>query len=295
MKLFTRATSISATLFRSLTLFAAACLAIGGAPAEAQNSEQFDAALKTMKALGKSGPHRAKLGDIAEINVPKGYIFIPRENLKKFNDFYRNATASSELGALQHESLSHFMMFEWSEDGYVKDDEKIDADGLLASMKEMSREGNKMRKSEGLPELELVGWEKAPFYDPKTNNLSWATRLKSSDGISINYYTKLLGRRGIMSAILVVDPTDLQSTLPKFESTIAGYSFVTGQKYSEWKAGDKVAAYGLGALVGGGALAVAAKSGFLGKMLKPLIIFGAAAFAGIAGFFKKLFGGGARA
>lgn len=256
---------------------------------EAEESDEAQAA-KVFSSLGKKGPYRAQISNIAEIDVPADYYFIPQDNLNRFNKLYGNLPVPSELAALQHNSGDHFIVFQWSDEGYVKDDEKIDADELLANMQEGTKEGNKFRKEQGLADLELVGWEKPPFYDPKTNNLSWATRLKSDDGFTVNYNTKLLGRRGVMSVILVVDPSQLQSTLPKFEKNMATYSYVSGQKYSEWKSGDKVAAYGLGALVGGGAMAVAAKSGLLGKMLKPLLVFGAVAFAGIAKFFKRIFG-----
>ncbi len=79
---------------------------------------------------------------------------------------------------------------------------------------------------------------------------------------------------------------------------LTGYSFKEGAKYADWKPGDKVAAVGLAGLIGGGALAVAAKSGLLGKlgiMLakagKLVIVIVIAAFAGIVSLFKKIFTG----
>lgn len=75
---------------------------------------------------------------------------------------------------------------------------------------------------------------------------------------------------------------------------INGFDYVAGERYSEWSQGDKVAAYGLGALVLGGAAAVATKKG-LWAVLGGLIAAGwklmaglaVAAFAGLGSLFKK--------
>jgi uncharacterized membrane-anchored protein len=90
-----------------------------------------------------------------------------------------------------------------------------------------------------------------------------------------------------MDVSLVVDPEDLASTLPEFKKLLSSYTFVEGERYAEFKAGDKVAQYGLTALVTGGAAAVALKTGLLQKIWK-FIVIGAIA---VAAFFKKFVGG----
>src|SRR5438046_7897948 len=46
----------------------------------------------------------------------------------------------------------------------------------------------------------------------------------------------------------------LHDALPiSFKSALGGYGFVSGENYAEFKAGDKIAEYGLAALVLGGA------------------------------------------
>ena len=94
-----------------------------------------------------------------------------------------------------------------------------------------------------------------------------------------------------MEVVLVVEPEQLATTLPKFNSLLANYSFQTGQSYAEFRSGDKVAKYGLAALVVGGAALGAAKLGLLGPLLlllkkawKLVIV----AFAAVIGFFKKM-------
>jgi uncharacterized membrane-anchored protein len=96
-----------------------------------------------------------------------------------------------------------------------------------------------------------------------------------------------------MEVVLICEPDQLQGTLPTFTSLLAGYSFQTGNNYAEYRKGDKVAKYGLAALVLGGAAVGAAKLGLLAWLLpflKKGWILIVAAFAGIASFFRKLFG-----
>ena len=270
--------------------------------AAATGTQDREAALKEavdfMKSIGTQGPMTGKLGNVAEVKVSKDYIFIPKEKIEQFNKFYDNDTNPGELGAIQHVSFDHFIIFDYDDVGYVKDDEKdsLDADAILKSMQEGQDAANAERSKQGRQVWKLTGWQEPPHYDQATNRLTWATKLESesSDGVSINYNSRLLGRGGYMSAVLVVSPEKLATTIPAYNTVLQGYNYLEGQKYADWRDGDKVAAYGLAALVGGGALALAAKSGFLGKMLKPLLYGGLAVLAGISAFIKKLFGGGSK-
>jgi len=124
-----------------------------------------------------------------------------------------------------------------------------------------------------------------------TNNLTWAIRGASEGSESVNYSVRLLGRRGVMDVDLVLDPTHVAAAVPDFNQLLTGFTFSTGNRYAEFQAGDKVAAYGLTALVAGGAGAALAKSGLLGKVWK-LIVFGAiAALAAIKRLLAAVFGG----
>jgi uncharacterized membrane-anchored protein len=90
-----------------------------------------------------------------------------------------------------------------------------------------------------------------------------------------------------MRVTLVADPDKLPEAMPRFETLIAGYGYKEGHRYAEFKKGDKMAKYGLTALVVGGASAVAVKSGLFKWLWKGLIVAGVA----IAAFVKKFFGG----
>jgi uncharacterized membrane-anchored protein len=84
---------------------------------------------------------------------------------------------------------------------------------------------------------------------------------------------------------LVLDPVLVESVVPKFNP---------GRSYSDFRASDKVAEYGLATLVAGGATAVAAKTGLLAKLWK-LIAAGIAAMVAFLkrswNYFKKVLSG----
>ena len=150
--------------------------------------------------------------------------------------------------------------------------------------------------------MQLAGWEVEPAYDPATHYLLWGLRLSSEGQETINYNTRMLGRTGVMSANLVVDPENFQAALPQSKKLLADYQFTSGSRYSEWRSGDKVAQYGLTGLITGGLVVAAAKTGLLAKLgvilakSAKLIIIGIVALgAAIAKFFRKIaafFGGG---
>jgi len=88
----------------------------------------------------------------------------------------------------------------------LKDDEKIDPDSLLKTMQSSDGPGNDERKRLGMEALYTDGWQVLPHYDLQTKRLEWGVRLRTARGGQvINYTTRLLGRTGVMSAILVSD------------------------------------------------------------------------------------------
>jgi uncharacterized membrane-anchored protein len=87
-----------------------------------------------------------------------------------------------------------------------------------------------------------------------------------------------------MSATLVADPDQIETILPVSKSLLDGYEYLPGKKYSEFRSGDKIAEYGLTALITGGAAAVALKTGLLQKFWKVIVV----GFIALVGFLKKV-------
>src|ERR1700694_1759978 len=94
-----------------------------------------------------------------------------------------------------------------------------------------------------------------------------------------------------MKVDLVASPEEYATITPEFNSLIAGFNYSQGSRYADFRAGDKVAKYGLAALIAGGAGAVLLKTGLLAKLWKPIML-GLVALAGfIKKIFKSIFGG----
>jgi uncharacterized membrane-anchored protein len=241
------------------------------------------------------GPAKAQLQSTAQIDVPVGYRFLDGKSTRALMRASGEPTSGRELGLLMPTNDHWSVIFEFDDIGYVKDDDKdkLDADKLLEQIKRGTEAGNEERRRAGNAPLEIVGWEVKPRYDAATHNLEWAIRATSEGRQILNYNTRLLGRKGVMEVVLIVEPDKLTYTLPTFRSLLTGYSFQTGQTYAEFRSGDKIAKYGLGALVLGGAAVGAAK---LGLLTWVLVLFKKAwklvvvAFVAVAGYFKKLFG-----
>ena len=234
----------------------------------------------------EAGPTRGDLGDQAEVAVPEGCRFTRADGAQTFMELTQNPPTGAERGIIICPDAAHdsywFVVFSYNDMGYVKDDERdqLDADKILASLREGNEEGNRERRDRGWETLTLEGWVRPPYYDTLTNNLTWSTMIAGeTGGRTVNHSVRLLGRGGVMYVDLVIDPEQATTAVPVFDSVIvAGYGYRTGHRYAEWRQGDKVAAYGLTALIAGGAGAVAAKTGLLAKAWKLIVAFVAAAW-----------------
>ena len=274
-------------LARSTLCRLAICLSVTPAVAAAQAD----------KIPWAKGPTRGALGSEATISVPAGCLFTGVDGVKLFLQLTENIASGNERGVVmcQADQTSDpwFVLFSYDKSGYVRDDEgsKLDADAILETVRRGTEAANRERKSRGWGTLSVDGWATKPFYDRTTNNLTWAiTAHDNTGGRTVNHSVRLLGRGGVMHAHLVTTPTQLDALVPTFNGMISAFTYQPGQKYAEWRPGDKVAAYGLTALVAGGAGVALAKSGLLVKFWKLIVAGIAAAVAAIKRMWGKLTG-----
>lgn len=233
------------------------------------------------------GPGKGSIGDVAEINVPSGYVFADASDTKRLMEAMQNPTNGTELGLFAPSRFDWFMVFAFRNTGYIRDDEKnnLDADAMLKSIKENNDESNKERTRKGWATINLIGWVQQPRYNETTHNLEWAVKGESNGSPVVNWNTRILGRKGVMTVNLITDPSTLESILPQYNQILANYSYNQGNRYEEFRQGDKISEYGLTALVVGGATAAAVKTG-AAKWLWKLIVV---AVGGAGVFFKNLF------
>lgn len=263
-----------------------------------------EAAQAAWAAVGNSmqpGPASVPLRDLAELNVPEGMAFVPHDAGQQLMALFGNQVDADFIGLVLplREEQNWFVTVDYVASGHIEDDEARDwdADELLKSIKAGTLEGNKFREANGVSPIEVTGWIEKPAYDASNRRLIWSARIKeigaaSTEQDTVNYNTYVLGREGYISMDLITSVSAIESEKPYAKELLAATNFVDGKRYADFNAStDKVAAYGLAALVGGvaakklGLLAVIAA--FMVKAWKLVLIGVVGAGAAIRKVFKK--------
>ena len=269
-------------------LIAAVLLALGflAAPARAQSqpprlsSDQM--ALIASKLQWQTGTITLRNG-LAKIALAPGYRFIGGPDAEKvLHDLWGNPPAPPTLGMIFPPDLGPLdrggwgVLVEYEEGGHVNDGDaaKINYDDLLRQMQAAVRDSNAERERLGYPAMELVGWAQPPHYDAATHKLYWAKELREigTPGSGLNYDIRILGRKGVLVLNAVADMSELAEVETRMPELMATVDFQPGSTYADFDPRvDKVAKYGIAALVAGTALGVAAKAGLL-KFLFPALL-----------------------
>jgi uncharacterized membrane-anchored protein len=287
-------------------LFVAASAPLFAAPADGDapspKTEQFLASLQPVTGVVPITAAKASL------KLAPGYSFLPAHDAQRvLSELWNNPPDDSVLGMiipgtdphvlLQHDNWA--VVVTYTEEGYVSDADnaKIDYDSMLKDMQKADIDSNPERLKQGYPAIELLGWAEPPHYDSASHKLYWARNLKFSkadgtvEGHALNYDIRVLGRHGYLSLNAVSSVGALDKVRADMPQVLAMTDFDAGQRYTDYDSKtDKLAAYGIAALVAGG---IAAKAGLFAKLglmllaLKKFVIIG---FAAVAAAFRKWFG-----
>jgi uncharacterized membrane-anchored protein len=235
-----------------------------------------------------------------QLQLPAGYVFLGMPDADRFLKKNGSFDNQNVLGVVlsQDEKQSWGVILDYQESGYVKDEEKLDAGAILKSIREGTEESNKERVKNGFPSLTVGEWTESPHYDHATHRLVWALPATSSRGTTINYNTRVLGRRGYVSLNLLSSVDRVAVEKSNAATLLAATAFKNGARYEDFdKKTDKVAEYGLmGLILGGAGIAAVkvAKIGLLAGLLKFLVAgwkLVAAFFIALGAGIKKFFGG----
>lgn len=201
-------------------------------------------------------------------------------------EFWHNPPDDSVLGLVVPTATpldsdrSWAVVVTYADDGYVSDEDaaKTDYDQMLKDMKQGTAEENVERKKAGYETVDLVGWAVPPRYDGASKKLYWAKELafEGGDQHTLNYDIRVLGRGGYLSLNAVSGMSELEAVRAGMQQLLPMTEFDAGARYADYDAStDKLAGYGMAALIGGG---IAAKSGLLAKLgvlllgLKKLLV-----------------------
>jgi uncharacterized membrane-anchored protein len=239
---------------------------------------------------------------VATLNLNDNYRYLDPTQTETLLVAWGNPPGSETLGSVVPAALSPFDDGGWAvivtylDEGHVDDADakEIDYDDLLKDMQEDTREGSKERVEAGYGSVDLVGWAQPPHYDALARKLHWAQELKfgESETNTLNYEVRVLGREGVLSLNAVAGMPQVEMVARDMQGLLTMAAFNEGHRYEEFnKDTDKMAAYGIGALVAGGLAAKAGLFAKLGALLiagKKFIIIGVVA---LGGFLVRIFRG----
>lgn len=281
-----------------LSLAAASALLFLPFGASAQNAaaqQEIEAAMKAAYAAAQEGPADVKLGDQAVVHLPESMFFVPRIQADRLMAAYGNGKDPSLLGVVMPKSDDDdwVITVNFDKAGYIKDDDakNWNVSELLDSLRDGTEESNVERKKRGFPELVMDGWVEAPKYDSSTQRLVWSVAVKhkgetANDNPTVNYNTYALGRDGYITLDLITQKNLVPKDKTAVLTLLDNLKYVEGKRYAGFNSStDKVAEYGLAALVAG----VAAKklglfaviAAFLAKFAKVGILAAAALGGGL--------------
>lgn len=238
---------------------------------------------------------------VASLHLGGNYRYLDAGETEKLLVAWGNPDGSGTQGAIVPSDVDPFADNGWAviltykDEGHIDDSDaaKLDYDDMLKDMKSGEVDENNERKKAGYQAVHTVGWAEKPHYDSAAKKLYWAKELdfEGSQSHTLNYDVRVLGREGVLSMNAVASIGQLQQIRDDMKPLIQVAEFNTGHRYAEFNKGtDKLAEYGLAALIAGGVgakLGLFAKLGVLLLAAKKFIIMGLIAIGGLIG---KLFG-----
>ncbi|MCP8464259.1 DUF2167 domain-containing protein [Pseudomonas sp. ZM23] len=260
---------------------------------EKMSPEAFVASLHFKKG-------KVVVGDnLATFDLPDSFVFLDGADAERVLEAWGNPPSEEQpLGMLMPAGISPFdkeswaVTVEYEESGYVSDEdaEKIDYTQMLKDMQGDLRESNPEREKQGFEPIQLIGWAAPPRYDAAEKKLYWAKELQFGDARehTLNYNIRVLGRKGVLVLNFVASMEQLPEIEKNVGKVLAMAEFNPGSRYLDFNPSvDKVAAYGLGALIAGKVAAKAGLFAMLLVLLKKLWIVPALAIGWISRRFKR--------
>jgi len=307
--------NISAILFYAFLLLLTPLFSFGQEEVESdapvteeltEDTSTFEIDLDAINAGFSFDTGHVEIGDgIAYLDLTENFKFLNAEDSRMvLEDLWGNPPDESVMGMIfpkdifpLDEHFTYAIEISFSDEGHVKDHdaEEIDYKELLEGMQEEAENDNELRREQGYPSVNLVGWASPPFYDKENKKLHWAKELafEGEESNTLNYNIRVLGRHGYLNLNIIGGMEDLGHVKADIDEILGSVHFTDGNRYADFNPSlDKIAAYGIGGLIAGKVLVKAgilAKIGlFFAKFLKPILLGVVALFAA---FRRRIFGG----
>lgn len=274
----------------------------GTPPSEDARKAEAMAAWQAASKAGTEGPTDVTLIDQATLKLPTNYFFVPKaEGTRVLRALGNTVNDSTFVGLVvgTRQSDQWMVVIRYVKEGYIKEDDakNWNADELLKNIKEGVDESNQDRVARGFPEMQVIGWVEPPAYDVGTHRLVWSMLGKDKgepDNVpkNVNYNTYALGRDGYFSLNLLSSSDRIAADKSVAHELLGDLSYASGKRYEDFSAStDRIAEYGLLALVGGVAVKklglFALGAAFVLKFAKIIILAVVAFGTGIMRFFRR--------
>ena len=199
-----------------------------------------------------TGPAKASIGQLADLDIPRGYRFIDSRGAQVLLQQMKNPVPRGLVGIVAPEVGGWWVILEFNDTGYVKEPEKqkIDAAAVLQSVRNKIEGPNGEAGQRGAPAITSLEWAQEPQFDATEHVLEWAVRAESAAGAVINHTVRLLGRSGVLDVTAVQRAGDSTALIP-LRDVARSISFKPGQQYADYRDGDRVASMGLTGLIAG--------------------------------------------
>jgi len=259
----------------------------------------MQAAWAAAKRTAVPGPAEIKLLDEGTLRLTADEVFIPAAEANGIMHAYGNATSASRFGLVvsRRDKALWLIDVKWIKEGYVRDGDAKDwqPDAMLDTLRHGTEADNADRIARGIPAMDITGWVQPPAYDSKTHRLIWSLASRDRGAPAgapqtINYNTYALGRDGYFSLDLITDDKDIGADKVVAQRLLGSLAYDPGKRYEDFNnSTDKVAAYGLAALVGVVAVKKLGLLAVAGAFLLKAWKLGMVAIAGIGAAIRRFF------
>jgi len=288
------------TALLAVSLLAAAAAAADQGPYP-ETEEALEAEYAKLKWIEKPGTYvLERSGSTVTLSAGRS-LLLGHDAERKL--FLMNGTESPEAEAVLYDRKDDVLVvYEFFGEGFVKDEgwARIDSDALLESIRERIRAQNQERAERGIAPMTVTGWREPPEYAASYDVARWAIEFDEEGEPAMIARALKLGRYGYQQFTWIGTVEQYSETDSLLDTALGGHDFREGGSYADFQDGDKVAAYGLGALAAGAMGAEIGKSAsaatfadavaFLEKSWIVVVVVAIGAIGVIAGLARMMRG-----
>jgi len=253
-----------------------------------------DAATQAFAHLRWSTSKTALSESHGSFTPPSDGSIVVGADAAKADELINHTSSSNTEGFVQLKDGSTLYL-SYADEGYVKIDDwsDVNADDLLKSMTDGTNAENEERAKNGGKALHVDGWVQQPTLDRQRSSVMWIVKLHEQGGDPfVNATAIALGRHGYEHFTLATNAGNTAATRTLLASLVNDFQFDKGFRFSDYADGDKLAGYGIAALIGTAAGATIAKTVGFGAILlliKKFFIVIVAALAAAFAWLKRRF------